>query len=61
MDNIQIPLENNNSKLYDHVKTVVEKYKNEISFIEPQSMNYFIKLSKMYEDFAHVNKESSRS
>ena len=53
MDNISIPSEENTSKLFDHHKDLQEKYKDsiDITFVEPQSMNYFIKLSVMYMEF----------
>ena len=53
MDNISIPNESDPSKLFDHQKVLTEKHKNDenISFVEPQSMNYFIKISKMYLEF----------
>ena len=53
MDNISIPDETNTSKLFDHHIILTEIYEKDdtVSFVEPQSMNYFIKLSKMYTEF----------
>ena len=35
----------------DPVKVLVEKFKKEIDFIEPQSMNYDIKITHIFKEF----------
>lgn len=41
----------------DPTKVLCEKYKDELEFVEPQSMNYDIKLNHVYKEFvkAHPN------
>jgi len=38
-------------KYLDHVSILVDKLKDKIEFVEPQSMNFDIKLNQAYLDF----------
>lgn len=35
IDNVKIPMENNESKNFDHIKTLMESYQKELNFAEP--------------------------
>ena len=48
IDNLKIPQEKDNSKLFNHIQSIKESYSKELNFADPQSMNFQIKLNDVY-------------